>query len=127
MAEDRGNPCVDAVETSLHANGIDVVCQSASLEEDLRVVLSARRLVIGRGTFASTIATLSSHLRKAYVFDEYPTLKRLGIHVVRGRDLRGDFDRALLRDNWRASDEQVAMLLSYPREAVGFVDMPSNW
>jgi hypothetical protein len=127
VAEDRGNPCIDSVEATLRAKGVDVVYQSASLEEDLRVVLSARRLVIGRGTFAATVASLSSNLQKAYVFDETPTLKRLGIHVVRGRDLRGDFDRAILQDNWHASSEQVAMLLAYPREAIGFVDMPTTW
>lgn len=127
VAEDRGNPCMEAVEAALRAQGVEVICQSASLEEDLRVLLSARRLVLSLGTFTSTAAALSSNLRKAYIFDTSPTLKRLGIHVVRGRDLRGDFDRAILRKNWCASPEQLAMLVDYPREAIGFTDMPSTW
>ncbi len=127
VAEDRSNPCVDAVESAMHAKGVDVVYQSAELEHDLRVLLSTRRLVMSRGTFASTVAALSSTLQKAYTFDPSPTLKRLGVHVVRGRDLRGDFNHAILERNWRATADQVAMLLSYPREAIGFTDMPSTW
>lgn len=127
VAEDRGNPCIEAVESSLRVEGIDTVYQSASLEEDLRVLLSARRLITSRGTFATTVASLSPRLEKAYIFDSAPTLKRLGVHVVQGSDLHGALERNSLCHNWAAKPEQVAMLLSYPEDAIGFVDYPTTW
>jgi hypothetical protein len=37
------------------------VIQSGSIEEDLRILLSARRLVIGHTSFASSVAMLSTN------------------------------------------------------------------
>ena len=121
--EDRGNPCVDLAEAALRAAGIETVLQSASLADDLRVLLSARRLVIGRGTFAQTAAALSGRARKIYAFDNDKMLRRLGIEIVYGQDLRGDYKRSVLSNTWTASPAQRELLASYPAEAIGFTEL----
>ena len=68
--EDRSNPCIDAAEAALRKRGVEVLLQSGTLEEDLRLLLSASRLVAGRGSFAHMVAHLSERLRKAYFFEQ---------------------------------------------------------
>ena len=121
--QDRGNPCVNAVESVLRSRGIEVIAQSGTLDADLRVLLSASRLVAGIGSFVPSIAALSTHGRRLYVYGgTIPTLQRLGVTVIEGRDLRGDYDRAVRSRNWTASPEQQALMLSYPANALGFVE-----
>ncbi len=120
--EDRANPCVDAVEAWLQKHRLEAFTQSGSLEEDLRVLLSARRLVIGHGTFGSSIAMLSNHLRRLYTFqcqtwDVMPLPK---VEMVQGVDVAGAYTSAILSQNWKASPEQRELMLSYPSEALHF-------
>lgn len=64
MFEDCSNPCVEAAEVALQACGVKVLMQSGTLEEDLRVLLSASQLAGGRSSFAYAIAYLSERLRR---------------------------------------------------------------
>jgi hypothetical protein len=121
--EDRGNPCVDAVESALRERGIEVMLQSASLADDLRLLLSARRLVASRGSFVHMIAHLSVRLRKVYFFEpmyffddmEDRVLPELGVEVVKVSDAQGEFKAKVLRQ-WSGLSEQRALILSYPGE-----------
>jgi hypothetical protein len=120
--EDRGNPCIDAAETALRQRGLDVVVQSGTLDDDLRVLLSARRIVAGRGSFVHMVSHLSDCLTKIYFFERGPcdSLRRLGIQVVNSTDAHGEFKAGLLSLNWRNAPEQRALMLSYPAERVAF-------
>ena len=121
--EDRANPGVDAVEAALRARGIAVIAQSGTLDADLRVLLSATRLVAGIGSFVPSVAALSTRAKRLYLFGgSIPTLQRLGITVIEGRDVRGDYRRAVRSGNWTASAEQRALMLSYPADALDFVE-----
>jgi len=122
--ENRANPCIDAAEAWLKARRLEVVTQSSSLEEDLRVLLSARRLVIGAGTFGISVAILSTQLRRLYTFksETWDYLRLPGVEMVQGVDVAGSYTTALLSHNWTASDEQRALMLSYPAETIRFND-----
>jgi len=120
--EDRANPCIDAAEAWLQRRGLEVVIQSGALDDDLRVLLSARRLVIGQGTFSSSVAMLSTHLRRLYTFKSelWDDLRLPDVETIQGIDIEGGYTRALLSKNWTASPEQRALMLSYPAEALRF-------
>jgi hypothetical protein len=123
--EDRANPCIDAAEAWLKARRLEVVTQSSSLEEDLRVLLSARRLVIGQGTFGVSVAMLSTQLRRLYTFkaETWDYLRLPEVEMVQGVDVAGRYTLALLSQNWTGSAEQRALMLSYPAEAIRFHDV----
>ena len=120
--EDRANPCIEAADAWLRKHDIEVAIQSGSLVEDLRVLLSARRLVIGQGTFGSSVAMLSTHLSRLYTFKSEPwdDLHLPGVEVVQGIDAVGGYTRALLSQNWTASPEQCELMLSYSTDALRF-------
>ncbi len=120
--EDRANPCVDAVEAWLQKHRLEAMPQSGSLEEDLRILLSARRLVIGNGTFGSSVAMLSTHLRRLYTFkcQTWDDLRLPGVAMVQAVDVVGECTKALLSSNWKGSVDQREMMLSYPAEALRF-------
>ena len=81
--EDRSNPCIDAAEAALRQRGVEVLLQSGTLEEDLRLLLSASHLVAGTGSFAHMVAHLSERLCKAYFFGKanVEVLRELGVEV----------------------------------------------
>jgi hypothetical protein len=120
--EDRGNPCVDAAEAALRERGVEVLLQSGTLEEDLRLLLSASRLAAGRGSFAHMVAHLSERLHKAYFFEtgDMGVLRELGVEVIIGKDADGEFRTKLLNNNWARSAEQQALMISYPADKLGF-------
>src|SRR5262249_33769825 len=62
--EDRANCCIDAAESALKARGLEVVVQSGATIDDIRVLMTAERLVSSRCTFVQAIAHLSERLRK---------------------------------------------------------------
>ncbi len=121
--EDRSNPCIEAVEDALRSRGIEVIVQSATLADDLRVLMNARRLVAGRGSFVYWIAHLSGKLRRAY-FMHKPgrmwSLRELGVEIVLAEDSDGEFEAKLLRGNWLNTPEQRGLLMSYPAEKLRF-------
>jgi hypothetical protein len=123
LSEDRGNPCIDASEATLRQRGLEVIVQSGTLEDDLRVLLSARRLVGGRGSFVPMAAHLSDRLQRLYVFHggkRMRSLAELGIKVFLGRDSAGEYESALLNGNWAGLSAQRALMLSYPAEKLSF-------
>jgi hypothetical protein len=121
--EDRANYCIDAAESALQARGLEVVVQSGTTLDDIRVLMTTERLVSSRGSFVHAIAHLSERLRKAYFFEgeEGPlSLPRGGVEVVVVRDIDGEFTAEVLSRNWTGSRDQRALLLSYPPEKLSF-------
>src|SRR4029079_17701107 len=122
--EDRANPCIAATEAALQSRGIQVLVQSGALADDLRVLLSARRMVGGRGTFIHMVAHLSERLEKLYIFEHgaprMQPLRQLGVEVILARDARNEYKVSLLSGNWAGSPAQHALMLSYPAESLQF-------
>lgn len=126
--EDRGNPCVDAVEQALRARNIDVKIQSGSLAEDIRVLMSVKCIAAGTGSFIPAIAQLSSRLRRQYFFDMggwYP-LRELGVDATIVQDGKGDYRQNIMTQNWVRSDEQLRMMLNYPAADFTFREIAAD-
>jgi hypothetical protein len=117
--EDRRNPTVAAAEETLRRRGAEVLLQSGTLADDLRVLLSARRLVASIGTLPLAVGMLSPRIDTFYQFTgpPNPVLKLKGLRIVRAQDVKGEFTAAV-QANWGARPEQLAMMLSYPIDAL---------
>ena len=126
--ENRDNPCVSAVESALRDRGIEVMPQSGTLADDIKVLLSGRRVVASRGSFVYMISHLSERLQKLYLFEPtYPfmereVLPRLGVQVVNVTDARGVYKAKVLA-RWCGSSEQRELLLSYSAENLAFREL----
>lgn len=103
----------------MRSRGVEVILQSGTLLDDLRVLLSARRLVASVGSFVPAAALLSSNLETFYQFSRHPhsvlTLK--GVRVVCAHDAKGEF-MATVAAGWGARSEQLAMMMSYPIDCI---------
>jgi hypothetical protein len=121
--EDRGNPSIAALSERLRARGIEVLEQSATLAEDLRLLLSARRLVIGRSTLGDAVAALSRSLTDLYVFGRQRRILPRRTEVVQHRliDISGEYIAAVQSANWRNTEAQRQLMLDYPEEALRIV------
>jgi hypothetical protein len=117
--EDRQNPVVAGAEEALRLRGAEVIVQSGRLIDDLRVLLSARRLVASIGTFLPAVAVLSPRLEIFYQFSRHPSrvLEMKGIQVLRAYDTTGQFT-AQVAANWGARPEQLAMMMGYPVDGI---------
>jgi len=117
--EDRRNPTVAGVEETLRSRGVEVIVQSGALLDDLRVLLSARRLVASIGTFVPAVALLSPTIETFYQFVRHPNtvLALKGVRVVSAYDAKGEF-MATVAARWRANSEDLAMMMSYPLDCI---------
>jgi hypothetical protein len=119
VSEDRKNPTIAGVEETLRSRGVEVIVQSATLLDDLRVLLSARRLVASVGTFIPAVALLSSKLETFYQFTRHPhpVLALQGVRVINAYDAKGEFmDKVAAR--WGARSEDLEMMMKYPTEHI---------
>lgn len=117
--EDRQNPTIAGAEEAFRSRGAEVIVQSGTLADDLRVLLSARRLVASIGTFIPAAALLSPRLETIYRFDRHPSpvLEAKGIQVLHAYDAAGEFT-AKVAARWGVRPEQLEMMMSYPEDAV---------
>ena len=107
----------------LKGRGVEVVVQSGSLIEDVRVLLSATRVVASRGSFVPAVAALSSRLKTLYLLIRpNRACGTLGMTLIEGIDTAGNYRERVLSANWRALPEQRALMLSYPTRAIAFVE-----
>jgi hypothetical protein len=121
--EDRANPAIAVLAQRLRDRGIEVIEQSATLAEDLRLMLSARRLVIGRSTLGDAVAALSRALSELYVFGAQRRIlpSRSTVTQFRTVDVAGDYVAAVQSRNWRNTEEQRRMMVDYPAGALTIV------
>ncbi len=117
--EDRRNPTIAGIEEALRLRGVEVRIQCGTLLDDLRFLLSARRLVASVGTFLPAAALLSSRLEVFYQFSRHPNpvLALQGIRVLGAYDWKGHF-MATVADDWGARPEQLAMMMDYPLDCI---------
>jgi hypothetical protein len=119
VLQDRRNPTVAGVEETLRSRGVEVILQSGTLQDDLRVLLSARRLVSSVGTFVPTVGLLSPNLETFYQFTRHPhpVLALKGVRVVCAYDAKGEFMETVAA-RWGARSEQLAVMMSYPVDCI---------
>ena len=70
--EDRGNPCIQAMESHLDAIKVPWKSRSADLRSDLSFLMTATTIVWGVGTFGRGVALCSEKLRGCYSFFNQP-------------------------------------------------------
>jgi hypothetical protein len=123
VSEDRANPCVEGVANYLAKRGVEVVLQSDTLANDLRVLMSAECLVAGRGSFAPMLGLLSTRLRRFYHLGKNGRLEPMrlrGVDIITASDTDGEYQARIFGRNWTGSAEQLELMLTYPRDKISF-------
>jgi len=123
--EDRGNPCVDALEEFLQNKKIMYRTQSGTLAEDLAALVDAPHLVFGYGTFGYLVCRLSSRIETVHYFvpehgGSYGNIPGIGrVYAVHDR-----LGKYIKPGDWRNTQEQRDMMLSYPLDALQHEGLP---
>ena len=134
--EDRGNPCVDALEVWLRDRGISTRLQCGSLQQDMSALIDAPHLVLGHGTFGYAACRLSKHVKTLHYFE--PELGgaygSIGVidRVFSVSDTQGGYFKAYEYakpfnddEGWFNRPEDRALMLSYPVEALAIRELRS--
>ncbi len=120
--EDRGNPCIDALEAWLQAEGMAFRIQCGTLGEDLSALLDAPHLVFGYGTFGYAICRLSDRIETLHFFapelgGHYASIPGIS-RVTRISDRGGHYIAAgevgVVAGDWNNTPEQREAMLTYP-------------
>ncbi len=124
--EDRGNPCVDALEAWLGERAISVRVQCGTLRDDMSALLDAPHLVFGYGTFGYAVCRLSRRIETVHFFK--PELGGCYAHIpsIARVFAVSDEDGAYIQAGevgvasgaWDNSPEQREMMLTYPEDAL---------
>lgn len=135
VREDDRNPITAPLIGTLQAMGIPLHQQRGTLREDLETLLTARHLVIARGTFIYPLLIWSRALQQVYAFDSFsasewcffPAEQYIALRERDGDGLPADaaFQVRVLRDRtgryreqvlrrWQNSPAQRQMMLDYP-------------
>jgi len=102
---------------------IPLTTQSGTVEEDVRFLLGAKTLVASRTTFVTSVAGLSSSLERIFMFGEtdfFISLLRSDVELVRVFDVAGNYWGKVCSGNWTFSDENLSLMLSYPKANLSF-------
>lgn len=123
--EDRGNPCVGAVEQYLIDAKIEYRLQSASLRDDFCAMLDAEHLVLSHGTFGYVACRLSKSIATLYYF--FPQIGGLyeGISVISEvnqiSDVSGTYMKSYVYGEhfdetlgWRNTPENCQRMIDFP-------------
>ncbi len=129
--EDRGNPCIAALEAYLTASEIPFCAQSGTLGEDLSALIDAPHLVFGFGTFGYAVCKLSTKIRSVHFFG--PELNEYAMVGGRYDSIPGIDEVYCVSDRegryikvgeWANSPEQRELMCSYPVEALEIEKLP---
>jgi len=113
VSQDFRNPVTAVLLQRLNEAGLPHRFQSGTLEEDVSLLLRARTLVAGKGTFIPAIVGLSEAIETAYVFGELKRLRSdITIKIV--NDVAGTYWNAICQKNWSAAHWQLKMMVEYP-------------
>jgi hypothetical protein len=117
--EDRGNPVIDELERFLRRTKSRLRIVDGPIGDAFREVITARRLVVSRGSFAVPMVSISKSLRKLFIFsDAWPfafeaprraLTKKLSIFIV--KDTAGSYKSKV--SPWRNSENQRNSMLSH--------------
>ena len=114
--EDKGNPCIEALEEWLIARGIPYKTQSGTLLDDMSALIDAPHLVFGYGTFGYGVCRLSKQVQSVHYF--VPELGGRYGFIPQIRQVYSVSDR-----EGKNTAEQRAMMLTYPADALQVDDV----
>lgn len=118
--EDRLNPVITPLLDWLphHCGQVEVV--SGNLKDDLEVLLRARAIACGRGTFIRGISALSRNLKKVYHWhdESFNAWGNRRLKVFRVVDGAGTYIKAICQGNWQNTTEQQQLMVTYPEEGL---------
>ena len=99
---------------------IRVETQSGTLKEDLELLLMATTIAAGRGSFIPQIVGLSKCIKNVYFFENGFGLAapKPRIRITRVTDTDGRYLSGVLSNNWRNTQEQRQLMVSYPAESL---------
>lgn len=120
VSEDLRNPVVGKIFRWCNERGIEVRRLGESLDQAFQVLKSSKNIVNARGTFVPAIVFLSEGHKTIYDFGSQASRFFLGnnISVYSVEDLDGTYTKTMLDGNWRNSEAQRALMLSYSRDLV---------
>jgi len=122
--EDRGNPCIDALELWLEQEDIPYRESCGSLHEDMSALIDAPHLVFGHGTFGYAACRLSKRIETVHYFEpelggSYAALPTIG-EVYSISDNSGTYIKAFQYgqpfgsdDGWRNTPEMRQRMLEF--------------
>ena len=122
VCEDDLSPVIQPIAHLCESLSISCSLQSSSLEEDLGVLVAAKNLVVGRGSFAPAVGLLAPHLKKLFFFEDRfgsPFLDPT-VETIRVVDEAGLYRAQILGGNWINSVSQRELMLSYPLSGIRF-------
>ena len=127
VCEDNESPVLRPITALCESLGIQHFFQSGTLAEDLALLARATNLVVGRGTFAPAVVLLNMALEKVFFFEDRFDSKFVdpSIELVCVVDEQGAYRESVLQGRWVNSEEQRALMVSYPMSALAFVDEQS--
>ena len=116
VSEDHLNPVADALVSWCTEQGVVVKHHCLGLVDTMEQLFSAETIACGRGTFVPAIASLSPVAQNIYVFEpgNLQLLCDATISVYAVRDTHGEYREKILSQNWHNSEDQRALMLSYP-------------
>ena len=125
VSEDTNNPVFDGLVSYCRDREIPCVTYSGDLLSDLHVLAGAKNLVVAAGTFGRAVIACSDEIEAVYEFEQtgflYPLPSSVSHHRV--VDVAGEYRQAVLSGNWKNTPEQKELMVSYPQENLGFVDV----
>lgn len=123
VSEDEANPNFRLISKWCSKHNIAFMSKGAELAEAVSAVLNASNLVSARGTFVPSLVYLSEGPKTIFQFhdERSPLLCREDIELWTVEDLAGNYVSKVLSGNWKNSQEQRALMVSYPRESLSDV------
>ena len=133
--EDRGNPCVDALEVWLKQRDIPMRSQSVSLRADMSALVDAPHLMFGHGTFGYAAVRLSKAVKTLHYFGPelggaYGFISVVD-EVFEVTDAAGRYIKAFEygkpfgpEDGWRNTPAMRETMLTYPAENLKVTELP---
>jgi hypothetical protein len=123
--EDALNPVIPKLQERLESLAIAYSVHSGDLGSDLQLLLSARQLATGKGTFGQALLVLSPHIERWYDFGEgkerFLTSRRRSVVSITDRE--GDYVAAL--KSWENSPSQRDLMLKYPASKLELTERSS--
>lgn len=116
VCEDAKTPVSALVLNWCQSRGLKITETGARLSDAITEVTKSTSLVSARGTFVPALLFLSQAKRNLYVFHEPPNplvcLKNTTVFSV--QDLLGEYVNALMSKNWKNTEKQRDLMVSYP-------------